>query len=248
MFENNAFPGETIEVACECALGAEEAHAVGADRVEGDQHQVGFRCGCGERETKTKKDQTHAGDDFSNHDCKCKVQSIYPLLGSSSLVVISRSPSIASQKARCRLREAGPYLQIILTDHTFSDRALQKTSSASVPAGSVRREFEPTSLLPSRAGRSDWLPKADHPWYRRARPRPAHEVHGGGQIAELCPAGRAGIFPAVDDKHPAAKPGGVVEPDHRHDCRRARNLRFHPPRSENFSALFFDVAGRRPKT
>src|SRR5260370_28940946 len=118
VFEDNALPGETIEVRRECQLGAEEAHTVGAGGVEGDQHQIGLRCGCGDRETKTKKDQTHAGDNLSNHDSKCKVQSIYSLLGSPSLVVISRPPSIVRQKARCRLRVAGPYLRIILADHT----------------------------------------------------------------------------------------------------------------------------------
>jgi len=44
--------------------------------------------------------------------------------------------------------------------------------------------------------------------------RTAHEVHGRGQDAELRAAGLGGIVSAFDDQHPAAKPGGVVEPDH----------------------------------
>src|ERR1700686_3522790 len=38
-----------------------------------------------------------------------------------------------------------------------SDCALQKTSSSGMPAGFVRRGFEPASLLPSSAGRSGWV-------------------------------------------------------------------------------------------
>ena len=38
MLEDDAFPGETIEVGRKRALGAEKAHAVGAGGIEGDQH------------------------------------------------------------------------------------------------------------------------------------------------------------------------------------------------------------------
>src|ERR1039458_466556 len=53
---------------------------------------------------------------------------------------------------------------------------------------------------------------------------PAHEVQGEGQEADLRPTGSARFVPAFDDEHPAAKPGGVVEPDHGNECRRARHF------------------------
>ncbi len=156
-------------------------------------------------------------------------------------------------------RDFQSHPDVVITTHRYpgrqpgsrtifcSDRALQKTSSVIMPAGFVRRGFEPASLLPSRAGQSGCVQEADHPWYRRARPGPAYQVHGGGQDAELRAVGRAGIIPAFDDQHSAAEPGGVVEPDYGHECRWAWNFRFHPPRSENLSALFFHVASRRPE-
>src|SRR5208337_19157 len=70
MLEYDAFLGETIEVGRERTLGAEKAHAVGASGVEGDQDQVRFGGGCGER--KTKKQQTHARTDSSYHGNQCK--------------------------------------------------------------------------------------------------------------------------------------------------------------------------------
>src|SRR5208337_3907374 len=70
MLEDDAFPGQTVEVGRMRVLGAKKAHAVGAGRIDGDQHQVGFGGGCGERET--KKDKTNASNYFSYHDYKCK--------------------------------------------------------------------------------------------------------------------------------------------------------------------------------
>ena len=63
MLEDDALPGETIEVGGESAFGAEKSHPVGAGGVESDQDEVGFGCGCGEGEA--KQDQTDAAHDFS---------------------------------------------------------------------------------------------------------------------------------------------------------------------------------------
>ena len=107
MLEDDAFSGEAIKVWRKRTLGAEETHAVGAGRTEGDQDQVGFGCGRGKGEG--NKDQTDAGHESSDHDSKCRgcaaidqnlntpvltsmqlrVQSMYLLLGISSLMVMS---------------------------------------------------------------------------------------------------------------------------------------------------------------
>ncbi len=55
---------------------------------------------------------------------------------------------------------------------------------------------------------------------------------------------RRALSPA-DDQHSATKSGGVVESDHRNECRRTRDLRLHPPRPEDAGAVFFDLEGRK---
>src|ERR1700676_4346126 len=72
MLENDAFPGETVEVGSKRGLGPEEAHAVGAGGGGGDRAQVGFGYRGGERKTNANKDQTHAANELSDHDSKCR--------------------------------------------------------------------------------------------------------------------------------------------------------------------------------
>jgi len=49
----------------------------------------------------------------------------------------------------------------------------------------------------------------------------------------------------VDDQHPAAKPGGVVEPDHGNECRRPRDFDFIHRDPKTFQLYFFDLESRR---
>src|SRR5258708_15534058 len=176
MLEDDAFSGETIKIRRKRTLGAEEAHTVGASGAERDQHQVGLGCSCGARET--NKDQTHAGDDFSDHDSKCRVcAGIDQNLKTPSLDV-HRSPRTILCTCSSDFQS---HPDVVITTHRYpgrqpgsqsgsrtifcSDCALQKTSSCGMPAGSVRRGVEPPSLLPSCSGRSGWVQEADHPWY-----------------------------------------------------------------------------------
>ena len=45
-----------------------------------------------------------------------------------------------------------------------------------------------------------------------------------GKMPNFARLAAAGIVPAFDDEHSAAKPGGMVEPDHGNECGRARNF------------------------
>src|SRR6267378_2841230 len=72
-------------------------------------------------------------------------------------------------------RDFQSHPDVVITTHRYpgrqpgsrtifcSDHALQKTSSSGMPAGFVRRRFDPASLLPSHAGPNGWRQEADHP-------------------------------------------------------------------------------------
>ncbi len=107
-----------------------------------------------------------------------------------------------------------------------------------LPAG-VFYGWPPTFLPTAKmAGRS----KAHYSWHRRHGPTTAEKVHGRGQDAELFRFGPEGIVSSSYHQHSAAEPGGLVEPDHRHECGRTRHFRLHPSRSQDLAALFFGFA------
>jgi predicted AlkP superfamily pyrophosphatase or phosphodiesterase len=45
-----------------------------------------------------------------------------------------------------------------------------------------------------------------------------------GKMPNFARLAEQGIVPSFDDQHSAAKSGGLVEPDHGNECRRARDL------------------------
>ena len=63
-----------------------------------------------------------------------------------------------------------------------------------------------------------------------------------GKMPNFSALAAEGIVPPAHHQHSAAEPGGVVEPDHRHERRRARHLRFHPSRSQDSAAVLFRLA------
>src|SRR5439155_2672509 len=71
------------------------------------------------------------------------------------------------------------------------------------------------------AGRS----QAHYSRHRRHGPAAPEAVHGRRQDAEFFLAGAKGIVSPAHYQHSAAEPGGVVEPDHGHECGRTRHLR-----------------------
>ena len=65
-----------------------------------------------------------------------------------------------------------------------------------------------------------------------------------GKMPNFSRLAQQGSFRQTDYQHSSAESGGVVESDYRDERRRARDFRFHPPRPEDISALFFDFASR----
>jgi hypothetical protein len=118
MLEDDAFPGQTVKVRCECTLGAEETHAVGAGGTEGDQDQVGLGCRC-ERETNTNKDQTPAGNGFPDHDSKCRgctaIDQNYYLKTSKPLFLTSIELRV--QSMYLLLRDFQSHGDVVITTH-----------------------------------------------------------------------------------------------------------------------------------
>src|ERR1700686_1422748 len=100
------------------------------------------------------------------------VEAALPLIKTSKRAVLT-SMQLRVQSYVPAPRDFQSHPDVVITTHRYpgrhpgsqpgsrtifcSDCALQKTSSSGMPAGFVRRGFEPASLLPSSAGRSGWV-------------------------------------------------------------------------------------------